>query len=664
MGVKAPTIGDPMGAKAPDVAADSKVQTIFRDSGKDFAMFCYTQAYPVPLFSSDLIIKNMDAFNLSSDKLGVHDCTDPMGAKAPDIPTDDKTRTLYRISGHDFPLFCYAQAHPLPAFRKYLCSIYLEPIGAKAPTFAHDATSSSYLRKPVGRVAPKFPKSAKSNSYEWLSGGTCILLCEGQAFPMPTFRWYKFVDGTSKKQPVLMSDRVKQVSGTLIIREAKVEDSGKYLCVVNNSVGGESVETVLTVTAPLVAGVEPSVQTVDFGRPALFTCNYEGNPVKTVSWLKDGKAIAGHNGAVLKIESVRKEDKGMYQCFVRNEQESAQASAELKLGSRFEPPVITKGFDTQTLQPGPAINLKCIGKGNPTPEITWYLDEKKLINTDRLQVGQYVGVNGEVVSFLNITKAHSNDGGLYKCVASSKVGVFEHAQRVNVYGLPYVRAMEKKAIVAGETLIVTCPVAGYPIESIVWERDGRVLPINRKQKVFPNGTLIIENVERLSDQATYTCVAKNGQGYSSRGTLEVQVMEKTWMIFNEYSYFIELNPNRWVTRTFGFIWSNAKKSTIFAVLVLPFITPFQFDGAVNAGDNVQLACHVSKGDIPLRIEWHFQGEGTSSHAMGVKTSMYGDKTNILDIDSVGPGNRGEYTCTATNSAGSANYSAILLVNQW
>lgn len=30
--------------------------------------------------------------------------------------------------------------------------------------------------------------------------------------------------------------------------------------------------------------------------------------------------------------------------------------------------------------------------------------------------------------------------------------------------------MEKKAIVAGETLIVTCPVAGYPIESIVWER--------------------------------------------------------------------------------------------------------------------------------------------------------------------------------------------------
>ena len=39
-----------------------------------------------------------------------------------------------------------------------------------------------------------------------------------------------------------------QVGGTLIIKEAMVEDSGKYLCMVNNSVGGESVETVLTVT--------------------------------------------------------------------------------------------------------------------------------------------------------------------------------------------------------------------------------------------------------------------------------------------------------------------------------------------------------------------------------------------------------------------------------
>lgn len=88
------------------------------------------------------------------------------------------------------------------------------------------------------------------------------------------------------------------------------------------------------ISAPLNAIVEPTIQTVDFGRPATLTCNYEGNPVKTISWLKDGKRLNSHDGRVLRIDSVRKEDKGMYQCFVRNEQESSQGSAELKLGGR------------------------------------------------------------------------------------------------------------------------------------------------------------------------------------------------------------------------------------------------------------------------------------------------------------------------------------------
>ncbi|XP_014244474.1 Down syndrome cell adhesion molecule-like protein Dscam2 isoform X47 [Cimex lectularius] len=475
------------------------------------------------------------------------------------------------------------------------------------------------ITEPVGTKSPKFSSEARLIWFNKVAKTNFALLCEAQAFPVPRFKWYKFVEGTSRKQAVVMSDRIKQVSGTLIIREAKVEDSGKYLCVVNNSVGGESVETVLTVTAPLVAGVEPSVQTVDFGRPALLTCNYEGNPVKTISWLKDGKILQGHNGPVLKIESVRKEDKGMYQCFVRNEQESAQSSAELKLGSRFEPPLITEGFASKTLEAGPSVYFKCVGKGNPIPEISWYLDGKKLTSADRIQVGQHITSNTNVVSYLNITSVHTNDGGLYKCVASSIVGTVEHAERLNVYGLPFVRPMEKKAIVAGETLIVTCPVAGFPIEQIQWERDGRVLPINRKQKVFANGTLIIENVERLSDQATYTCVAKNSQGYSSRGTLEVQVMVK------------------------------------------PVIMPFSFEDMNFAGESVQLNCFITKGDLPIKIRWSFHGEELSSH-MGMSTSRIGEKTSLLTIDSLMAAHSGNYTCSAENGAGVSTYTATLFVS--
>ncbi|XP_076476971.1 Down syndrome cell adhesion molecule 1 isoform X18 [Bombus vancouverensis nearcticus] len=480
------------------------------------------------------------------------------------------------------------------------------------------------ITEPVASTKPKFPMTENSRTYTTYTVRRELPLtlpCPAQAFPVPVFRWYKFIEGSSRRQPVQLNERVRQVSGTLIIREARVEDSGKYLCIVNNSVGGESVETVLTVTAPLAAEIEPNTQTIDFGRPATFTCNVRGNPIKTISWLKDGKPL-GLEEPVLRIDSVKKEDKGMYQCFVRNDQESAQATAELKLGGRFEPPQIRQAFAEETLQPGPSMFLKCVASGNPTPEITWELDGKRLSNTERLQVGQYVTVNGDVVSHLNISSIHTNDGGLYKCIAASKVGSAEHSARLNVYGLPFIRHMDKKAIVAGETLRVTCPVAGYPIESIVWERDTRVLPINRKQKVFPNGTLIIENVERMSDQATYTCVARNAQGYSARGTLEVQVM------------------------------------------VAPQIAPFPIsDEPANWGEAVSAVCTVVKGDLPIEVAWALNGEPITNKNHGdITIQSTGKRVSLMTIEAVSGRHAGEYTCTASNAAGATSYSATLAVN--
>ncbi|XP_060529789.1 cell adhesion molecule Dscam2 isoform X42 [Cylas formicarius] len=475
------------------------------------------------------------------------------------------------------------------------------------------------ITEPVGYKKPTFSTDIRMLGYERSRGQSFAMLCPAQGLPIPTFRWYKFIDGTSRKQAVVLNDRVKQVAGTLIIREAKVEDSGKYLCVVNNSVGGESVETVLTVTAPLKATIEPKVQTVDFGRPAVFSCKFEGNPIKTISWMKDGNKI-DHTDAVLRIEAVRKEDKGMYQCFIRNDQESAEATGELKLGGRFEPPQIRHAFNEETVQPGNSVFMKCIASGNPTPEITWELYGRKLSNSDRYQIGQYVTVNGDVVSHLNITGIHTNDGGLYRCVASSKVGSVDHSARVNVYGLPFVRSMEKQAIVAGGTLIVHCPFAGHPVETVVWERDGRLLPINRKQKVFPNGTLIIENVERASDQATYVCVAKNSQGYSARGSLEVQVM------------------------------------------VAPQIAPFDFGTEpAHEGQSVQAMCLVSEGDLPLQISWQLNDQDFDEF-LGITPFKVGKQSSVLVIDSVTYAHAGNYTCRAANRAGETALTSELQVN--
>lgn len=58
-------------------------------------------------------------------------------------------------------------------------------------------------------------------------------------------------------------------------------------------------------------------------------------------WLKDGQPLrTGSRVRLLtkehiKITSVTKEDRGMYQCFIKNENDAVQATAEMKLGGKI-----------------------------------------------------------------------------------------------------------------------------------------------------------------------------------------------------------------------------------------------------------------------------------------------------------------------------------------
>ena len=75
-----------------------------------------------------------------------------------------------------------------------------------------------------------------------------------------------------------------------------------------------------------------------FSKLLLQTCSASGFPQAALYWLKDGQPL--RTGARIRavsrerisVMSVAREDRGMYQCFVRNEYEMAQGIAELRLG--------------------------------------------------------------------------------------------------------------------------------------------------------------------------------------------------------------------------------------------------------------------------------------------------------------------------------------------
>lgn len=111
-------------------------------------------------------------------------------------------------------------------------------------------------------------------------------------------------------------------------------------------------------------------------------------------------------------------------------------------------------------------------------QFTWLLDGQPIMDVSsmhRYAIGQYVDTSGDVISHLNISNVRSDDGGLYRCVATNAMGNAEHAARLNVYGPPFVRAIGPMHAIAGETFRLQCPFSGYPIESISWEKGRQAI---------------------------------------------------------------------------------------------------------------------------------------------------------------------------------------------
>ena len=110
----------------------------------------------------------------------------------------------------------------------------------------------------------------------------------------------------------------------------------------------------LSVWAPLSVHVQPARQTVDVGKAATLACTVSGFPRAHMFWLKDGRTIRSvpasessrpmtlsnsvssldSSGDRLSLPAVTKDDRGMYQCVVKNDHDMAQGTAEIQLGRK------------------------------------------------------------------------------------------------------------------------------------------------------------------------------------------------------------------------------------------------------------------------------------------------------------------------------------------
>lgn len=112
-----------------------------------------------------------------------------------------------------------------------------------------------------------------------------------------------------------------------------------------------------------------------------------------------------------------------------------------------------------------ASQIKALANGNNVHTIMF----NETLNYHNVQICDvFYSVQGDVVSYVNITSLRLEDGGLYRCEAINDAGGVHHSQMIHIKGKPFIRPMGNVTVLAGERLVIRCPASGYPLSRITW----------------------------------------------------------------------------------------------------------------------------------------------------------------------------------------------------
>ncbi|KAG1696518.1 Down syndrome cell adhesion molecule-like protein Dscam2 [Nymphon striatum] len=447
-----------------------------------------------------------------------------------------------------------------------------------------------------------------------------VLPCAAQGYPPPTYRWL-MKDQHGNEFAITAA---RQRHGNLIVKNIKDIGTKQYTCVAENNNHSVRKETSLLVTDKIRVHVEPQYLVVDSGQKVQLNCSTKGFPINSEVWKLNGKPVEFNsrvksNSNILTVENIGPADEGMYQCFVSNDYDAAQGTAQIRLGAI--PPRLIKTFSSRVLQPGPSIEIECSATGNPKPIVTWSTVGSTIEASSKYQIKEFYK-DKVATTKLTIRNIRSRDGGDYTCTAQNKLGVTSHTDSINVYGLPLVHPIENATVGAGQNVVIKCYVSGYPIKFIKWRRSSPKRRLPKSSQTTKNGTLTLKNV-RNDDGGIYKCTANNGRGQKASKLITVRITKK------------------------------------------PEIGTLSSPGKVEVGKLVTIVCTVKDGDEPIRISWLKDGLPLSVD-LGIDF-MEAKRFSYLQIREIKKDHSGNYSCTAKNMAGESSKTVnldILIPPSW
>ncbi|XP_013862624.1 hemicentin-1 isoform X1 [Austrofundulus limnaeus] len=228
-----------------------------------------------------------------------------------------------------------------------------------------------------------------------------------------------------------------------------------------------------------------------------------------------------------------------------------------------------------------------------------------------ISLGEEKHFQNSAVASWEIARASGEDEGAYECVAQSSVGQGWALTQLTVQEPPPVlKPAVNVTSSAGGVAVLSCQVEGSMRHNLTWHRAGRIIRAHTgRVRLLADSTLQISGV-RTQDAGAYHCVATNSQG-ESRITV--------WLLVPE----------------------------------APTVVVHPQTQAFSRGDEIRFVCSAS-GSPPPQLIWS-RGNMFLTNQLRLDLNQHG----VLIIRGALPEDSGNYTCLATNEAGSASQSVSL-----
>ncbi|XP_038646091.1 obscurin-like protein 1a isoform X2 [Scyliorhinus canicula] len=340
------------------------------------------------------------------------------------------------------------------------------------------------------------------------NGADAILKCQIAGDPRPTVIWER------DKTQIYPTGRFRFLEDgniyNLIVAQARVEDSGQYICKAKNRVG----ETYAAATLKVEEGdvdpkdkpaflVKPTSARVARGDNVVFTGQLAGCPVPTVTWEKDGQKLGeifesghfsegcdGDGWHHLKIFNTRVPDAGVYLCKARNTFGEAMTAAVLLV----EPGTHTHGT-------GPPADLAA---SHPS--------------TNGIEDSQGPDGRCRIHEATRERRQRSRHRNLRDPQTASRRS---HQNRIS-QDTPRVCKVKVFSVSEGKHAKFRCYVTGKPKPEIIWRKDGRLIAPGRRHLLYEDreGYFILKVLYcKQQDNGLYACAASNAAGQTLSSVL-------------------------------------------------------------------------------------------------------------------------------------------------